>query len=86
MRGIASEGMLISAGELALEAGMVRRRHHAARPRPAARARTSSSCSVSADPVLDVDVTPNRVDAISMLGLARELAAAFERAAARAAD
>jgi phenylalanyl-tRNA synthetase beta chain len=31
-----------------------------------------------ADPVLDVDVTPNRVDAMSMLGLARELAASFE--------
>src|SRR5262249_44767041 len=29
------------------------------------------------DPVLDVDVTPNRVDAMSMLGLARELAASF---------
>ncbi len=29
------------------------------------------------DPVLEVDVTPNRPDALSIVGLARELAAAF---------
>jgi phenylalanyl-tRNA synthetase beta chain len=76
MRGIASEGMLCSAGELALEAdwfedGIMQLDHDLA----------LGSNVVEmlglGDPVLDVDVTPNRVDAMSMLGLARELAASF---------
>jgi phenylalanyl-tRNA synthetase beta chain len=76
MRGIASEGMLCSAGELALEGdwfedGIMQLDHDLA----------LGSNVVEmlglADPVLDVDVTPNRVDALSMLGLARELAASF---------
>jgi phenylalanyl-tRNA synthetase beta chain len=76
MRGIASEGMLCSAGELALEAdwfedGIMQLDHELA----------LGSNVVEmfglGDPVLDVDVTPNRVDAMSMLGLARELAASF---------
>ena len=76
MRGIDSEGMLISAEELALPAewfedGILQ---------------LDSDTPLGAnavayfhldDPVLDVDVTPNRVDALSMLGLARELAASF---------
>ena len=76
MRGIASEGMLCSGGELALEAdwfedGIMQ---------------LDAECPLGAnvvelfglaDPVLDVDVTPNRVDAMSMIGLARELAASF---------
>jgi phenylalanyl-tRNA synthetase beta chain len=76
MRGIDSEGMLISAGELALpeewfEDGILQ-------------LDADTPLGVNAvdhfhlgDPVLDVDVTPNRVDALSMVGLARELAAAF---------
>jgi phenylalanyl-tRNA synthetase beta chain len=76
MRGIASEGMLCSAAELALEPdwfedGIMQLDHDLA----------LGSNVVEmlglGDPVLDVDVTPNRVDAMSMLGLARELAASF---------
>ena len=76
MRGVASEGMLISAGELALEAdwfedGILQ----IERDLPLG-ANAIDLFGLS-DPVLDVDVTPNRVDAMSMLGLARELAASF---------
>ncbi len=76
MRGIASEGMLCSAGELALEAewfedGIMQL--DAGLPLGA----NVVDLFGLADPVLDVDVTPNRVDAMSMLGLARELAASF---------
>jgi len=77
MRGIASEGMLISAGELALdpewfEDGIMQL------DRDLPLGSNVIEMLGLADPVLDVDVTPNRVDAMSMLGLARELAAAFE--------
>ena len=76
MRGIASEGMLCSGGELALEAdwfedGIMQ----LDRDTPLG-ANVVDLFRLS-DPVLDVDVTPNRVDAMSMLGLARELAASF---------
>lgn len=76
MRGIDSEGMLCSAGELALEAewfedGIMQL--DADLPLGA----NVVDLYGLADPVLDVDVTPNRVDAMSMLGLARELAASF---------
>ncbi len=76
MRGIASEGMLCSADEIGLEAtwfedGILQ---------------LERDCTIGADftasfgldePVLDVEVTANRVDAMSVLGLARELAAAL---------
>ena len=76
MRGIASEGMLCSAGELALdpdwfEDGIMQLDHDMP---IGANAVTVLGLD---DPVLDVDVTPNRVDAFSILGLARELAASF---------
>jgi phenylalanyl-tRNA synthetase beta chain len=76
MRGIASEGMLCSGGELALEAawfedGIMQLDHDL----PLG-ANVVTLLGLD-DPVLDVDVTPNRVDAMSMLGLARELAASF---------
>jgi phenylalanyl-tRNA synthetase beta chain len=76
MRGIASEGMLCSGGELALEPewfedGIMQL--DADMPLGA----NVVDLLGLADPVLDVDVTPNRVDALSMLGLARELAASF---------
>ncbi len=76
MRGIASEGMLCSAGELALEPdwfedGIMQLDHDLELG-----ANVVEMLGL-ADPVLDVDVTPNRVDAMSMLGLARELAASF---------
>ena len=76
MRGIASEGMLCSAGELALEADWFEdgiMQLDAELPLGA----NVVELFGLADPVLDVDVTPNRVDAMSMLGLARELAASF---------
>jgi len=76
MRGIASEGMLCSGGELALEAdwfedGIMQL------DRDMPLGTDVVELLGLADPVLDVDVTPNRVDAFSMLGLARELAASF---------
>ena len=78
MRGIDSEGMLCSAGELALppewfEDGIMQ---------------LDAAVPVGTDvvayfrlsePVLEVDVTPNRPDALAMVGLARELGAAFEQ-------
>jgi phenylalanyl-tRNA synthetase beta chain len=76
MRGIASEGMLCSGGELALEAdwfedGIMQL------DRDMPLGANVVDLLGLADPVLDVDVTPNRVDAFSMIGLARELAASF---------
>ncbi len=76
MRGIDSEGMLCSAEELGLPAewfedGIMQ---------------LDASAPVGADvvalfgladDVLDVEVTSNRVDAMSMIGLARELAASY---------
>ena len=81
MRGVESEGMMISAEELALspewfEDGIMQ---------------FDGSVPLGtdvveyfrlSDAVLDVDVTSNRVDAMSMLGLARELAA-YQGAALR---
>jgi phenylalanyl-tRNA synthetase beta chain len=76
MRGVDSAGMLISAEEVALpgewfEDGIMQ---------------LDASVPIGTDfithyrlgaPILEVDVTPNRPDALSMLGLARELAASF---------
>jgi phenylalanyl-tRNA synthetase beta chain len=76
MRGIASQGMMISAEELALTAewfedGIMQ-----------FDAQTPAGADVVAlfglnDPVLDVEITTNRADAMSVLGLARELAASY---------
>ena len=76
MRGVDSQGMLISAEEIGLpgewfEDGIMQ---------------LDASIPLGTDlvahfrlsePVLDVDVTPNRPDALSIVGLARELAASF---------
>ncbi|MEA2786514.1 MAG: phenylalanyl-tRNA synthetase beta chain, partial [Candidatus Eremiobacteraeota bacterium] len=76
MRGIDSEGMLISAEEIGLpgewfEDGIMQLE-------PAIPLGTDAIAHFRlTDPVLDVDVTPNRPDALSIVGLARELAAAF---------
>ncbi|MBV8489012.1 MAG: phenylalanine--tRNA ligase subunit beta, partial [Candidatus Eremiobacteraeota bacterium] len=76
MRGIASEGMMISGEELALpgewfEDGIMQ--FEADRP--------LGTDLVAAfglnEAVLDVEVTSNRVDAMSMIGIARELAASY---------
>jgi phenylalanyl-tRNA synthetase beta chain len=76
MRGIDSEGMLISAEEIGLpkewfEDGIMQ-----------LDASVPPGTDFIAhfrlnDPVLDVDVTPNRPDALCIVGLARELAASF---------
>ena len=76
MRGVASEGMLCSAGELALEPDWFKDGIMQIDPGLPLGANAVELLGLS-DPVLDVDVTPNRVDAMSMLGLARELAASF---------
>ncbi|HEV3157748.1 MAG TPA: phenylalanine--tRNA ligase subunit beta [Candidatus Baltobacteraceae bacterium] len=76
MRGFESQGMLCSAAELGLEGtwfedGILQLDQD-----------TPLGSDVVElfhlhDPVLDVDVTPNRVDAMCVVGLARELAAAL---------
>ena len=76
MRGIASEGMLCSAAELGLEAawfedGILQLETGLPPGTDFVRAFHLS------DDVLDVEVTANRVDAMSVLGLARELAASL---------
>jgi len=76
MRGIDSQGMLISAEELGLpgewfEDGIMQL--DAVDPGNDVIERFRLT-----DPVLEVDVTPNRPDALSIIGLARELAASFE--------
>ncbi|MBV8372366.1 MAG: phenylalanine--tRNA ligase subunit beta [Candidatus Eremiobacteraeota bacterium] len=77
MRGVASEGMMISADELALPAewfedGILHLNGNHAAPG------TNAVELLGLDgAVLDVDVTTNRVDAMSMVGLARELAASY---------
>jgi phenylalanyl-tRNA synthetase beta chain len=79
MRGVASEGMMISAEELALPAewfedGIMQL--EAADAPPGADVVELFGLDAA---VLDVEVTTNRVDAMSMLGLARELAASYRR-------
>jgi phenylalanyl-tRNA synthetase beta chain len=76
MRGVDSEGMLISAEEIALpgewfEDGIMQLE-------PSIPLGTDLVAHFRlGEPVLEVDVTPNRPDALSVVGLARELAASF---------
>ncbi len=77
MRGIASEGMMISAEELALppewfEDGILQLDSNGALGHDVV-----AEYGLN-DDVLEVEVTSNRVDAMCMIGLARELAASFE--------
>ena len=76
MRGIASEGMMISAEELALPADWFEDGIMQLEPGPAPGTNAVALLGLDAD-VLDVEVTSNRVDAMSVLGLARELAASY---------
>lgn len=74
MRGLESEGMMVSADELALPAdwfedGIMQFDRHLSLGRDVVEEFGLS------DAVLDVDITSNRPDALSMIGLARELAA-----------
>jgi phenylalanyl-tRNA synthetase beta chain len=72
MRGVTSEGMLCSAFELGLGAdasGLMRLDDHLSVGVPLNRALGLS------DPVLEIELTPNRPDCLSVLGVAREVAA-----------
>jgi phenylalanyl-tRNA synthetase beta chain len=76
MRGIESAGMMISADELALPAewfedGILQLDGDSSLGRDAVELFGLS------DDVLDVEITSNRVDAMSIIGLARELAASY---------
>ncbi|MDD2603928.1 MAG: phenylalanine--tRNA ligase subunit beta [Desulfobacterales bacterium] len=72
MRGVTSEGMLCSASELGLGAdadGLMLLDDHLTVGAPLNRALNLS------DPVLEIELTPNRPDCLSILGIAREVAA-----------
>jgi phenylalanyl-tRNA synthetase beta chain len=72
IRGQRSEGMLCSAAELALgsdAAGIMVLKDSAAVGTPLNLALALS------DPVLEIDLTPNRADCLSVIGIAREVAA-----------
>lgn len=73
MRGQMSNGMLCSASELGLaeDGGGILILDPAAQPGTA----VSELLAISADVVFDLDVLPNRPDALSILGVARDLAA-----------
>ena len=76
MRGIASEGMMVSADELALppewfEDGILQ-----LEPAAVLGENVVTAYGLDGD-VLDVEVTSNRVDAMCVIGLARELAASY---------
>jgi phenylalanyl-tRNA synthetase beta chain len=76
MRGIASQGMMISAEELALPAEWFEDGIMQLEPAVAPGANAIELFGLDAD-VLDVEITANRPDAMSILGLARELAASY---------
>jgi phenylalanyl-tRNA synthetase beta chain len=73
LRGVSSEGMLCSAAELGIgedETGIIEL------PADAPLGRSLRDYLRLDDTILDVDLTPNRGDCFSVLGLAREVAAA----------
>ncbi len=74
MRGVESEGMMISADELALPAEWFEDGIMQFDPAIELGTDVVEYFRLS-EAVLDVDITSNRVDAMSMIGLARELAA-----------
>ncbi|MDB5070038.1 MAG: phenylalanyl-tRNA synthetase beta subunit [Candidatus Eremiobacteraeota bacterium] len=76
MRGVDSEGMLISAEEIGLPADWFEDGIMQLEPDIPLGTDLIAHFRLS-EPVLDVDVTPNRPDALSIVGLARELAASF---------
>ena len=82
IRGVQSEGMLCSERELGLS------QDHAGILALGADAPLGSEVAAYLhldDTVLDVEITPNRGDCLSILGLAREVAALFGGKTARAA-
>ena len=76
MRGVASHGMMISAEELALPAEWFEDGIMQLEPTIAPGLDVVELFGLASD-VLDVEITANRPDAMSVLGLARELAASY---------
>ncbi|HEY0613481.1 MAG TPA: phenylalanine--tRNA ligase subunit beta [Candidatus Elarobacter sp.] len=76
MRGVDSEGMLISAEEIGLPAEWFEDGIMQLDPSIPLGTDVIAHFRLN-EPVLEVDVTPNRPDALSIVGLARELAASF---------
>jgi len=76
MRGVDSEGMLISAEEIGLPADWFEDGIMQLEPLIPLGTDLIAHFRLG-EPVLEVDVTPNRPDALSIVGLARELAASF---------
>ncbi len=76
MRGIDSHGMLISAEEIGLPADWFEDGIMQLEPSIPLGTDLVAEFRLT-DPVLDVDITPNRPDALSIVGLARELGASF---------
>ncbi len=76
MRGVASQGMMISAQELALPPEWFEDGIMQLDPATAPGANVVEMFGLNTD-VLDVEITTNRPDAMSVLGLARELAASY---------
>ncbi|HVA32760.1 MAG TPA: phenylalanine--tRNA ligase subunit beta, partial [Candidatus Baltobacteraceae bacterium] len=77
MRGVESEGMMISADELALPADWFEDGIMQLEADVAFGTDIVELFGLN-DAVLEVEVTSNRVDAMSMIGLARELAASYD--------
>ena len=74
VRGVDSNGMMCSARELLLgedHDGIIELKSDAVVGAPA-----TTALGIVSDPVIDVSITPNRGDAASVLGVARDLAAA----------
>jgi len=74
IRGVESRGMMCSARELLLgedHDGIIELKSDAVVGAPA-----TTALGIVSDPVIDVSITPNRGDAASVLGVARDLAAA----------
>jgi phenylalanyl-tRNA synthetase beta chain len=76
MRGIDSEGMMISAEELALPAEWFEDGIMQLDPDTPLGSDVTELFGLNED-VLDVEITSNRVDAMAVIGLARELAASY---------
>lgn len=76
MRGVDSQGMMISADELALPAEWFEDGIMQLDPGTPLGANVVELFGLGED-VLDVEITSNRVDAMCMIGLARELAASY---------
>jgi phenylalanyl-tRNA synthetase beta chain len=76
MRGIASEGMMISAGELALPPDWFEDGILQLEPERVPGTDVAELYGLN-DAVLDVEITANRADAMSIAGIARELAASY---------